>query len=93
MFLEMLVLNKPEEIIRHGFSCALAQCHMVGICLVAIIVLFQSLLLIYGVVCTFAHGRASVISTSSVANIILGAFCIVANVFCGANGVLFSNTC
>jgi hypothetical protein len=58
MLLEMLVLNKPEEILCHSFSRALAQGHMVGICLVAIIVFFHLLLLFYGVVCTFAYGLA-----------------------------------
>ena len=47
MLLDMLVLNKPEEILCHSFSRALAQGHMVGICLVAIIVFFQLLVVLW----------------------------------------------
>ena len=70
MFLEMLLLNKPEEVLSHSFRCVSAQYHVVGICLVAIVLFFQTLLLFCGVLCSIAYGLALVIRLS-------GAICII----------------
>ena len=40
MLLEMLLFNELEEAVGHGFCCVLAQSHIVGICLVAVIIFF-----------------------------------------------------
>jgi hypothetical protein len=56
----MLLLNKPEEALCHSFCCVLAQGHVMGRCLVAVIVLFQLFLLSCGALCGFACSLASV---------------------------------
>ena len=52
----MLLLDELGKAVCHCFCCLLAQRHIVDICLVAIIVLFQSLCRFSAVLCGGAHG-------------------------------------
>ena len=59
--LEVFLLSELEKTVCHSFRYASAQSHIVGICLMAIIVFFQSLLLFCGALCSIAYGLALIV--------------------------------
>ena len=61
MLLEMLLLHKLEEAVCHRFCCALAQGHVMGRRLVAVIGLFQFQSQLRHALCSIAGGLASIV--------------------------------
>ena len=62
LLMEMSILNELEKAFCHRFCCALAQSHVIGICLVGIIAPFQSRLRLFcGVLCSITCRVASII--------------------------------
>ena len=73
----MLLLNELEEAVCHCFCCLLAQCHIVDIALVAIIVLFQLLRRFSAVLCSSAHGSGLIVCLLIVRLVVFGMLCSV----------------
>ena len=93
MPLEMLLLDELEKAVCHCFCCLLAQRHIVDICLVAIIVLFQSLCRFSAVLCGGAHGSGLIMCQFIIALVVFGVLCclfIVALVVFGVLCILTS---
>ena len=78
MLLEMLLLNELEEAVCHCFCCALPQGHIVGVSLVAIVVLFQSLRRFSAVLCANAHGSELIARLFIVALVVFAMLCSIA---------------
>ena len=77
MLLEVLLLDKLEEVFCHGCSYALAQGHIVGV-----IIMFSQLLLLFcGALCSIASGLALIIWLFGIARVIFGVICSIA---CGS---------
>ena len=81
MPLEMLLLNELEKAVCHCFCCVLAQRHIVDICLVAIIVLFQSLCRFSAVLCGGAHGSGLIMCQFIIALVVFGVLCILTSAY------------
>ena len=75
--LEVFLLSELEKTVCHSFRYASAQSHIVGICLMAIIVFFQALLLFCGALCSIAYGLALIVWLfGAIRSIACGSGCI-----------------
>ena len=82
MLLEMLLLDELEEAVGHCFCCVLAQGHIVGACLAAVIVFFVNC---FFVLCSSAHRLALIVCLFMIAPVIFGVLCSITGgcgVFC-----------
>ena len=75
MLLEMLLLDELEEAVCHCFCCVLAQSHLGGICLVAIIVCLQLLLRFHGVLRSSTCGSGRVVWPCGLVDNAYGVLC------------------